>query len=71
MARANRYRLLVGAMVVGTIVIYAFGVVGMSLVLGMTLQKAFVAGAAAFIPAEAFKMAAAVGVVRSDQITAE
>jgi biotin transport system substrate-specific component len=62
---------LVGAMAVGTVVIYTFGVVGMSLVLGMTLQKAFVAGAAAFIPAEAFKMAAAVGVVRSDQITAE
>jgi biotin transport system substrate-specific component len=62
---------LVGAMVAGTVVIYTFGVVGMSLVLEMTLQKAFVAGAAAFIPAEAFKMAAAIGVVRSDQITAE
>ncbi|MFC7081966.1 biotin transporter BioY [Halorussus caseinilyticus] len=62
---------LVAGMVAGTAVIYAFGVVGMALVLGMTLQKAFVAGALAFIPAEAFKMAAAVGVVRSDQITAE
>ncbi|WP_158058560.1 biotin transporter BioY [Halorussus halophilus] len=62
---------LVGAMVVGTAVIYAFGVVGLSLVLGMSLQKAFVAGALAFIPAEAFKIAAAVGIVNSDQIAAE
>jgi biotin transport system substrate-specific component len=62
---------LVGAMVVGTTIIYTFGVVGLSLVLGMTLQKAFIAGAAAFIPAEAFKIAAAIGVVRSDQIAAE
>ncbi len=62
---------LVGAMVVGTAVIYAFGVVVMSFVLDMTLQKAFFAGAAAFIPAEAFKIAAAIGVVRSDQIVAE
>ncbi|MFC4551666.1 MULTISPECIES: biotin transporter BioY [Halorussus] len=62
---------LVGAMVVGTAVIYAFGVVGMSLVLGLTLEKAFVAGAVAFLPAEAFKIAAAVGVVRSDQLAAE
>ena len=62
---------LVGAMVVGTAIIYAFGVVGLALVLDMTLRAAFVAGAAAFIPAEAFKIAAAVGVVRSDQIAAE
>ncbi|NHN60632.1 MULTISPECIES: biotin transporter BioY [Halorussus] len=61
---------LVAAMVVGTAVIYAFGVVGLALVLDMSLRTAFVAGAAAFIPAEAFKIAAAVGVVRSDQIAA-
>lgn len=62
---------LVGATVVGTAVIYAFGVVGLSLNLGMTLQEAFVAGALAFIPAEGFKIAAAVGIVNSDQIAAE
>jgi len=62
---------LVGAMVVGTAIIYAFGVVGLSLVLGLSLREAFLAGAVAFIPAEAFKIAAAVGVVRSDQIAAE
>ncbi|UPV75669.1 biotin transporter BioY [Halorussus limi] len=62
---------LVGAMVVGTAIIYAVGVVVMAFVLDMTLRAAFLAGAAAFIPAEAFKIAAAVGVVRSDQIVAE
>lgn len=62
---------LVGAMVVGTAVVYAFGVVGMSLALGVTLEEAFVTGALAFVPAEAFKIAAAVGIVRSDQIAAE
>jgi len=62
---------LVGAMVAGTVVIYAFGVVGFAIVLDMTLKKAFLTAAVAFIPAEAFKMAAAIGVVRSDQIAAE
>lgn len=61
---------LVGAMVVGTGIIYAFGVVGMSLALGLTLREAFVTGAVAFVPAEAFKIAAAVGIVRSEQIAA-
>ncbi|WP_132059267.1 biotin transporter BioY [Halorussus amylolyticus] len=62
---------LVGAMAVGTVVIYASGVVGLSVVLGLSLQEAFVTGALAFIPAEALKIAAAVGIVRSDQIAAE
>jgi biotin transport system substrate-specific component len=62
---------LVGAMVAGTVVIYAFGVVGFAIVLDMTLKKAFLTAAVAFIPAEAFKMAAAIGVIRSDQIAAE
>jgi biotin transport system substrate-specific component len=58
-------------MVAGTVVIYTFGVVGFAIVLDMTLKKAFLTAAVAFIPAEAFKMAAAIGVVRSDQIAAE
>ncbi|WP_134671215.1 biotin transporter BioY [Halorussus marinus] len=62
---------LVGAMVVGTAIIYAFGTVGLSVVLGLSLREAFLAGAVAFIPAEAFKIAAAIGIVRSDQIAAE
>ncbi|GAB7092779.1 biotin transporter BioY [Halorubrum luteum] len=61
---------LVGAMVAGTAVVYAFGVVGMALVLELTLPEAFVQGAAVFLPAEAAKIAAAVGIVRSDAIAA-
>ena len=62
---------LVGAMVVGVVVIYAGGVLGLMLVLGMGLTEAFLAGAAAFVPAEAFKIAAAVGIVRSGEFSAE
>jgi biotin transport system substrate-specific component len=61
---------LVGAMVLGTVVIYAFGIAGLMLVVRMGPMEAFVAGAAAFVPAEAFKIAAAVGIVRSDAIRA-
>jgi len=61
---------LVGAMVVGVVIIYAMGVAGLMLVLGLGPEAAFFAGAAAFIPAEAFKIAAAVAVVRSDEIMA-
>lgn len=63
-------QVLVGAMVLGTAIIYAMGILGLMLVLGMGPVEAFVAGAAAFIPAEAFKIAAAVGVVRSEEIAA-
>jgi biotin transport system substrate-specific component len=62
---------LVGALTVGVIIIYAGGVVGLMLLLGLGPVEAFVAGAAAFIPAEAFKMAAAVGIVNSEEFSAE
>lgn len=62
---------LVASMVLGTAIIYAFGVIGMALVLGLTVPEAFLVGAAAFVPAEALKIAAAVGIVRSDAIAAE
>jgi biotin transport system substrate-specific component len=62
---------LVGSMVAGTAIVYAMGVVGLMLVLGLGPVAAFMAGAAAFIPAEAFKIAAAVGIVRSDAFVAE
>ncbi|MFC7185823.1 biotin transporter BioY [Halorubrum yunnanense] len=62
---------LVGATAAGVVVIYAFGVVGLAVVLPeLTLAEAFVTGAAVFLPAEAAKVAAAVGVVRSDAIAA-
>jgi biotin transport system substrate-specific component len=61
---------LVAAMVLGTVVIYALGIAGLMAILGLGPVEAFMAGAAAFIPAEAFKIAAAVGIVRSDAIAA-
>ncbi|SDE99515.1 biotin transport system substrate-specific component [Halorubrum xinjiangense] len=62
---------LVGAMAAGTVVVYAMGVVGLYLTLELTLVEAFVQGAVVFLPAEGAKMAAAVGIVRSDAIAAE
>jgi biotin transport system substrate-specific component len=58
-------------MVVGTAIIYLLGIVGLMLVLGLGPVEAFVAGAVAFLPAEAFKIAAAVGIVRSDAFVPE
>lgn len=62
---------LVGAMAAGTVVIYLFGMVGIMVVTGGGVVSAFTAGVLPFIPAEIVKMAAAVGVVRSDAIRAE
>jgi len=61
---------LVGATVVGTLVIYALGVVGLIISLDLALGEAVVQGAVVFLPAEAAKIAAAVGIVRSDAVTA-
>lgn len=62
---------LVGAMVVGTAVIYALGITGLWIVTSMGLVAAVGAGAGAFIPFEALKIAAAVGIVRNDVVVAE
>lgn len=62
---------LVGGMAVGTAIIYAFGTVGFSYYGNYGLADAFMLSAVAFIPFEAFKIAAAVGIVRSDRVTAE
>ncbi|WP_049984243.1 biotin transporter BioY [Halorubrum sp. BV1] len=61
---------LVGAMVAGTAVIYALGVAGLALVLSLGPVEAVTVGAVAFLPAEALKIAAAVGIVRSDAVAA-
>ncbi|MDH5018841.1 biotin transporter BioY [Halobacterium rubrum] len=61
---------LVAAMVAGTVLIYAGGTVGYAVVENVGLVKAFGLAAAAFIPAEAFKIAAAIGITRSDQLNA-
>ncbi|KDS91478.1 biotin biosynthesis protein BioY [Halorubrum saccharovorum] len=61
---------VVGAMTAGTVVIYALGIAGLVLVLDLTATEAFIQGAVVFLPAEAAKVAAAVGIVRSDAIAA-
>lgn len=67
---AVRLPTLLAATVVGTLVIYALGVVGLILSLDLALGEAVFQGAVVFLPAEAAKIAAAVGIVRSDAITA-
>ncbi len=62
---------LVAGMALGTAVIYAIGVSFLWWNLEITLRTAVVTGAVVFIPAEAAKMAAAIGIVRSDAIRAE
>lgn len=62
---------LVVAMAAAVVVIYGLGVTFMWYSLEMTLQSAIVSGAVVFIPAEAVKMAAAIGIIRSDEIRAE
>jgi biotin transport system substrate-specific component len=62
---------LVGAMLVGVVIVYVGGILGLMVTLGLGPYEAFLAGAVAFIPAEAFKIAAAVGIVRSGEFSAE
>lgn len=61
---------LVAGMVAATAVIYAAGTVGYAIVESVGLYRAFVVAAAAFVPAEAFKIAAAIGITRSDELGA-
>ncbi|WP_331235262.1 biotin transporter BioY [Natronorarus salvus] len=61
---------LVGAMVLGTVIIYALGTLGFAFVQDVSLGRAFVASALAFVPFEAVKIAAAIGIVRSDALAA-
>ncbi|MFC6785628.1 biotin transporter BioY [Halobaculum halobium] len=61
---------LVGAMTVGTVVIYAFGTVGYAVVGDVGLSTAVLAAAVPFVPAEAIKAAATVAIVRSDAVIA-
>ncbi|MFB6250460.1 MAG: biotin transporter BioY [Halobellus sp.] len=61
---------LAGGMIGGTVVIYALGTVGFSIVQDVSLVAAFTVSALAFVPFEAIKIAAAIGVVRSDAAAA-
>ncbi|MEF8807757.1 biotin transporter BioY [Natronomonas sp.] len=62
---------MVGGMAAGTLVIYGIGVLFMWWNLDMTVTTAIISGAVVFVPAEAAKMAAAIGLVRSNAIRAE
>ncbi|MFB6220492.1 MAG: biotin transporter BioY [Halolamina sp.] len=61
---------LVGGMVAGTAVIYALGILVYWQSLDVGLAAATVGAAVVFVPVEALKIAAAVGIVRSDEIAA-
>jgi biotin transport system substrate-specific component len=61
---------LVGAMVAGTLVIYTFGILQYWQVSEATLTGAVVGAALVFVPVEAIKIAAAVGIVRDDAVRA-
>jgi len=61
---------LVGAMLVGTFIIYAMGTVGFAVIQSVGLVEAFILSALAFLPFEAVKIAAAIGILRSDAIAA-
>lgn len=61
---------LVGGMVAGTAVIYALGILVYWQSLDVGLVEATVGAAVVFVPMEALKIAAAVGIVRSDGIAA-
>lgn len=61
---------LLAALVAGTLAIYTFGTIGLMAVTGVGPAEAFTAAVLPFVPAELVKMAAAVGVVRSDAIRA-
>jgi biotin transport system substrate-specific component len=61
---------LVAAMVGGTAVVYALGILGFWYVGDVGIVTAIVGAAVAFVPVEALKIAAAVGIVRSEAIAA-
>jgi biotin transport system substrate-specific component len=61
---------LVAAMLVATAIVYAGGALGGMATQGLGPVAAIEAYAAPFVPAEAFKIAAAVGIVRTDAIQA-
>ncbi|MEF8774596.1 MAG: biotin transporter BioY [Halobacteriales archaeon] len=68
--RAAGLARLIVAMAAGTAVVYGMGAVGLYVFLEYGVATAVLQGAVVFLPAEALKAAAAVGVVRSDAVTA-
>jgi Uncharacterized conserved protein len=68
--RAASNTLLVAGMVGGTALVYAGGVLGLMFFGDYGLGGAITAGVGAFLPAEGVKIAAAVGIVRSETVAA-
>jgi biotin transport system substrate-specific component len=62
---------LVGALLNGTLIIYAFGIIGLILILALSLASAILVGAVPFLPFEGAKIIAAIGIVRNDLIRAQ
>ena len=58
----------VGALLVGVLVVYAFGVPWLAYVLDLSLSKAAMTGAVVFLPADLVKVAATVGLVRGGSL---
>ena len=56
------------AMVVGIIIMYTGGVIGMMIVLSLSLWEAIVMGALVFLPAEGAKIIATLGIINSDRL---
>ena len=67
---AVRTSVLVGGMAVGTVIVYVGGVLGLILFGDYGIVGAIGAGVVAFLPVETAKIAAAVGIVRSDAVAA-
>lgn len=62
---------LVIALLLGTLIIYTLGVLGMMLVLDISLRSAILLGAVPFLPFEAIKIIAAIGITRNDLVRAQ
>ena len=56
------------AMAIGELVVYAFGVAQLSLVAGMSLEAAIVAGALPFVPGDVLKIAVAALIARKIEV---
>jgi biotin transport system substrate-specific component len=61
---------LVAALAAGALVVYAAGALQLVVVAGLSVPKAVATGVLVFVPGEILKVAAAVGIVRSDAVTA-
>lgn len=66
---ASLFRLLAG-LVAATLIVYTGGTLGYAYVGNVGLVPALLAAALPFVPAEAIKAAAAIAIVRSDEVTA-